>query len=91
MTTYNDRPEDWTYLSAGEYPCRMRLLGWQRRGLTWTASGYGPKIPSSRQLFVAGRWRRVYVAQYSNAGTAYVIVNGARRLVHASQFAEVQS
>jgi hypothetical protein len=42
------------------------------------AQGYGLKIPTSRlvQLFDK-RWRRVYVCQISNAGTAYVLIDGA--------------
>ena len=41
------------------------------------ALGYGRKIPINRmvQLFDK-RWRRVYACQYSNAGTAYILVKG---------------
>ena len=46
-----------------------------------TASGYGSKIPTRHMLRYAGRWRRVYVMQYSNSGTAYVIVNGAVKVL----------
>lgn len=42
-----------------------------------TASGYGGKIPTRHMVQYAGRWRRVYVMCYGNAGTAYVVVNGA--------------
>ena len=36
-------------------------------------SGYGRKLPTSWEIrLVDGRWRRVYVIQYSNAGTAYI-------------------
>lgn len=51
-----------------------RPLGWQMRGLSYTASGYG-HIPTSRMVRFANApkvWRRIWVMQYSNAGTAYV-------------------
>lgn len=38
------------------------------------ATGYGPKIPTQHEIRYAGRWRRVYVMQYGNAGSAYIIV-----------------
>lgn len=41
-----------------------------------TASGYGPKIPTRHMLTYAGRERRVYVMQYGNSGSAYVVVSG---------------
>lgn len=39
-------------------------------------SGYGRKLPTRWELYVDGRWRRVYVMQWSNAGSVYVIVGG---------------
>jgi len=50
------------------------LLPWQKHGLQYTASGYGRKIPTRHMVKLPGskRWRRVYVCQLSNAGTAYV-------------------
>lgn len=47
-------------------------------GLSYTATGYGAKIPTPHMVLYDGRWRRVYVAQYSNAGSAYVIVGGEK-------------
>ena len=42
-----------------------------------SASGYGSKIPTSWMLQLDGkRWHRVYVIQWSNAGSAYVLVGG---------------
>ncbi len=43
--------------------------------------GYGMKIPTGRWLKVRNRWRRVYVTQYSNAGTAWVVIDGKRMIV----------
>lgn len=39
-----------------------------RMGLSWTASGYGAAVPSTRMVKFNGRWRRVYV----NSGTAFI-------------------
>ena len=37
---------------------------------------YGKKIPTSKQLYILGRWRRVYCDIFSNSGVCYVIVDG---------------
>lgn len=49
-------------------------LWWHERGLSYTASGYGRKIPTRTMVKLPGspRWRRVYCCIYSNAGTCYV-------------------
>lgn len=41
-------------------------------------TGYGAKIPSGQLAYVNGKWQRVYVACYSNSGTAWVQVKGER-------------
>lgn len=38
--------------------------------------GYGSKIPTSHMVRVANRWHRVYVIQFSNSGTAYILRRG---------------
>lgn len=47
-------------------------LWWQTQGLSYTAMGYGKRIPTRHMVRWHGKWRRVYVCQYSNAGTAYI-------------------
>jgi hypothetical protein len=44
----------------------------------YPASGYGRKIPTRHWVRLTGdtRWRRVYVMQYGNAGSPYVVVRG---------------
>jgi hypothetical protein len=42
-----------------------------------TVSGYGARIPAPYLVQWAGRWRRVYVAQWGNAGSAYLGKPGA--------------
>lgn len=46
-----------------------------RKGQTLT--GYGSAIPSPYMVRHNGKWRRVYVANYGNAGTAYIGKPGA--------------
>jgi hypothetical protein len=40
--------------------------------LTYTASGYGARIPTEYMVWSVGRWRRVYCRIYSNNGTLYI-------------------
>jgi hypothetical protein len=49
-------------------------LWWHKQGLSYTASGYGKKIPTAKMVKLPGskRWRRVYCCIFSNAGTCYV-------------------
>ena len=53
---------------------KVKLLWWQEKGLSYTASGYGRKIPTSHMVKLPGspRWRRVYCCIFSNADTNYV-------------------
>ena len=60
------------------------------KGLSWTASGYGMAIPSSRVAVLPdGRRRRVFVTCYSkgtafwsrNDGDAWIKVNGRRAIL----------
>jgi hypothetical protein len=43
-----------------------------KRGLSWTATGYGKRIPTTHMVRWNGKWRRVYCCIYSNAGTCYI-------------------
>lgn len=45
------------------------------------ATGYGIKIPSGTLALIAGKWQRVYVACFSNSGSAWVQVKGERVLL----------
>ena len=61
-------------LNLDELESKEELLWWQLRGLMYTATGYGRKIPTSKMVKLPGsnRWRRVYCCIYSNIGTCYV-------------------
>ena len=43
-------------------------------GLSYTPTGYGRKIPTTKMVRLPGnpRWRRVYCCIFSNIGTCYV-------------------
>ena len=66
---------------ADEHPTKTVMLPWQKAGLSYTATGYGARIPSSHMIEYEGRWRRVYVTIYSNAGTAWITVKGQKIVV----------
>lgn len=51
---------------------KEKPLPWQLAGLTYTASGYGARIPTRWMVRFDGRWRRVYCIQYGNAGTLFI-------------------
>jgi len=59
-----------------EKPLRHHLAG-----LQYTATGYGSKIPTVYMVGFNGRWYRVYVAIFSNAGTSYVLIDGEKVVV----------
>lgn len=43
-----------------------------------SVTGYGPKIPTRYMLKLEdNRWHRVYVVNYGNSGSAYVVYKGA--------------
>jgi hypothetical protein len=63
----------------GEYTLVDRPLWWQENGLQQTRSGYGAKLTSRRCVqFPDGRERRVYITQFSNAGSAWITLKGKR-------------
>jgi len=52
---------------AKEHP-----LWWQAKGLSFTASGYGSRIPTRNMVKFQGRWRRVYCCIHSNIGACFI-------------------
>ena len=62
-----------------DYTVEDRPLAWQRAGWTESASGYGAKLTSRKVVRLAsGKVRRVYITQYSNSGSAWIILGGRR-------------
>ena len=64
------------YIEYTEADIIERLLPWQKRGLSYTASGYGRKIPTTKMLKVGKRLHRIYAMIYSNSGSCYIISKG---------------
>lgn len=53
-------------------PVKHAPMAHHLAGLTWTASGYGARIPMPYMVQVLGKWRRVYCRIYSNIGTLFI-------------------
>ena len=53
-----------------------RPLWWQEKGLSYTTTGYGRKIPTAKMIKDQGRLKRVYCCIYSNIGTCYILRKG---------------
>ena len=64
------------HINMSEFPNKISLLWWQEKGLMYTASGYGRKIPTTRMLKYCNRWRRIYVTIFSNIGSCYIMFKG---------------
>jgi len=74
-------PKGWAYLTQ-EYEIVYKPLWWHEKGLSQTASGYGSKLTTSKCVKLQdGRMRRVYVTQWSNAGTAWIFLDGMKLIV----------
>jgi hypothetical protein len=72
---------DWTPLEE-PFDLEERPLWFHSHGLSQTARGYGKKLTSSRCVVLPdGRVRRVYITSYSNSGTAWIVLDGARRII----------
>jgi len=77
MTTENTQ----AYISIDRSDYVHAPLWWHERGLSQTASGYGRKLTSPYKVPYGGRLYRVYMTQYGNAGTAYIVVKGERIII----------
>lgn len=53
-----------------------KLLWWQKRGLMYTATGYGSRIPTSYMVKHEGRWKRVYCCIHGNSGVCFIESKG---------------
>lgn len=73
LQTKSER-KDGTYHSylTTELESKEAPLWWQTRGLYYTATGYGRRIPTTQMVKYNGRWRRVYCCIFSNIGTCYI-------------------
>lgn len=55
-----------------ETEVKESCLEWQKRGLMYTSTGYGRRIPTTYMVKHNNRWKRVYCCIYSNSGTCYI-------------------
>lgn len=76
------------YYLEGQYKRIDAPLWWQIKGLSYTATGYGSKIPTRSKIEVDGRLYRVYCRVYSNSGTCYIVSKGQRVIVDNCNFIE---
>ena len=53
-------------------------LGWQKRGLHETATGYGSKLTTRYNVEHNGKLYRVYASCYGNSGSLYIVTQGKR-------------
>lgn len=73
IQTYNTRPDgskdcfQTIEIESKEVPLRHH-----NKGLQFTATGYGSRIPTRTMVKFNGKWRRVYCKIYSNIGTCYI-------------------
>lgn len=68
-------------ISRTPIPCKSKLLWWQDKGLSYTATGYGDKIPTRYMVQVSKRWYRVYCRIFSNVSTLYIVQKGKKRVI----------
>lgn len=54
------------------FPLIDKQMDHHKRGLMFTATGYGSKIPTPYMVNYRGKHRRVYCMIYSNSGTLYI-------------------
>jgi hypothetical protein len=55
-----------------DFPAKESPMLHHKLGLQYTATGYGARIPTTQMIHYCGKWRRVYCAIFSNAGTCYI-------------------
>ena len=76
--------EDTTLAIKGNYPNYNNIsletfykpLWWQLQNLSYTASGYGKKIPTVYMVKHNSILKRVYCCIFSNVGSLYIISKG---------------
>jgi len=49
-----------------------------------TATGYGDKVPTPFRIKYEGHWRRVYMIQWSNVGTPYILCKKNKLLLDST-------
>lgn len=85
MSGYDTTHDDSLYYQLGIPEKAAELLDmrdepleWQKQGLSYTASGYGSKIPTSKVIYCFGKRHRMYACCFSNSASCYVLIKGNR-------------
>lgn len=69
--------------------CKESLLPHHKRGLSYTASGYGAKLPTRYMVKadngLSKRWYRVYSTCISNVSSEYIVMRGEKIRVTLQQ------
>jgi len=79
VNTWKSSPDSEIEYLLKPFELIERPLWWHKQGLQQTSSGYGSKLTSSRCIKLPdGRTRRIYITCYSNAGSAWITVNGKK-------------
>lgn len=66
------------YIVTEQLETIIDLMPHHKQGLSYTATGYGSKIPTQYKVKYNGRFYRVYCAIFSNIGTLYIISKGSK-------------
>lgn len=66
MNTEND------WMNATGFETKISLLWWQKEGLSYTASGYGRKIPTRWMIKFENRWYRIHCAIWRKSGKLFI-------------------
>jgi hypothetical protein len=69
------------YIGSKQLETITELMPHHKQGLSYTATGYGSKIPTQHKVKYNGRFYRVYCAIFSNSGTLYIIIKGVKIIV----------
>ena len=73
MNIETDKNGQLVRLTIGAPAVWRNPLPHHKAGLSYTATGYGSKIPTPYMVrTIDQKWRRVYCAIFSNVGTCYV-------------------
>ena len=57
---------------AAEVEYQIKPMFHHVLGISYTATGYGKRIPTEVMIKWLGKWRRVYCCVFSNIGTCYI-------------------
>ena len=77
MRAYLKIPNSAGFESTTPFEAKESPTWFHDKGLSETSSGYGLQLTSRYMVKVRNKWRRVYICQISNAGTAYIGKPGA--------------